>query len=105
MSSRILGEPPGSFIEPPSKRTIPPSADIQSRKANDNRPEAILVTGRRTLEARPPAMWFRATSKKTIRPSDQSSSIKSIVESQSMPCLLQADDGGTLARKVRNSGM
>lgn len=78
LSSRILGEPPGSFIEPPSKRTIPPSADIQSRKANDNRPEAILVTGRRTLEARPPAMWFRATRRKTIRPNDQSNSITSL---------------------------
>lgn len=74
LSSRTLGGP-GSFTEPPSKRATPPSADIQSRKANDTSPEAILLTGRSTLEARPPAMWLRATNRKTIRPSDHRSSI------------------------------
>lgn len=75
LSSPSFGVLPGNFTEPPSSRTTPPRADIQSRTAKDTRPLAIFVAGRRTLEALPPAMWFRATSKKTIRPSDQSNSI------------------------------
>lgn len=76
LSSPSFGVLPGNLTEPPNSRTTPPRADIQSRTAKDTRPLAIFVAGRRTVEALPPAMWFRATSKKTIRPSDQSNSIK-----------------------------
>jgi len=85
LSSPSFGGP-GNLIEPPSSRTTPPTADIQSRTAKDKRLLAIFVAGRRTLEALPPAMWFRATSKKTIRPSDQSSSISTILRHRSLRC-------------------
>ena len=54
--SLSFGEPEGSLIEPPSKRTTPPRAFKQSRKAKPTKLEAIRVTGRSTLEARPPDM-------------------------------------------------
>ncbi len=75
LSCGYFGEPEGSFNEPPSNRAAPPRADIQSLTAKDTSPLAILVTGRSTLEARPPAIWFRASRITTIRPSDQSKSI------------------------------
>lgn len=68
-------DPDGSFIEPPRRRTTPASADRHRRTAKDRTPETIFETGRRTLEARPPAMWFKASNMTTIRPSDQRMSI------------------------------
>jgi hypothetical protein len=41
---------------------------------------AIPVTGRRTFEARPPAIWFRASKSTTIKPSDQMRFINPILQ-------------------------
>jgi len=77
LSSRRVGEPgPGSFSEPPSNRATAPMADRQRRKAKPTTDEAMLATGRSTLEDRPPAIWLRASRMTTMRPSDQSKSIK-----------------------------
>jgi hypothetical protein len=79
LSSRNLGKPDGSFSVPPKRRTTAPSVDIQSRRASEKTPVTIPVTGSSTLEGRPPAMLLKASRITTIRPSDQSISIFSIL--------------------------
>ncbi|MBX9721370.1 MAG: hypothetical protein K2X81_08255 [Candidatus Obscuribacterales bacterium] len=41
-------------------------ADRHKRKAKPITPDAILLTGRKTSEARPPAIWFKASRMTTI---------------------------------------
>jgi len=67
----------GNLIEPTESLKTLPIRFIAALIINDKSLVTIPATGRRTDEARPPAMLFNATSKMTISPSDQKISMSS----------------------------
>lgn len=79
MSSLVSPFTFGNFTEPaPILKTDPNSANM-ARTIIEIRLLAIRVTGLSRVDDLPPAIWFRASSKTTIKPSDQIRSIQQIV--------------------------
>ncbi len=73
LSSFVLPPIFGSLFvsEPAPNLKTDPISPAKARTILEISCAAMPVIGLRTLDARPPAMWFSASNKTTIKPSDQ----------------------------------
>lgn len=76
LSSFVLPPIFGSLFvsEPAPNLKTDPTSPARARTILEISCVAMPVIGLRTLDARPPAMWFSASNKTTIKPNDQSRS-------------------------------